>query len=168
MNHRGRRTAGWKNFFTDAMKKAALLDRLLVGDELLREALSRRRTLLDRCVPGEELDPRRGEARVAVRGNDREPLERLCDAARAEDVPVIPLPGGFQPRAAVAYSTVVALEVAWLCGAGERLHDEGRHRLKALERIYSQVGRRTGRQHHSHRLPDGPGQGEDKGRHDAR
>jgi glucose/mannose-6-phosphate isomerase len=49
---------------------------------------------------------------------------KLADAARAENVPVIPLPGGFQPRAAVAYSLVVALEVAWLCGAGERLHAE--------------------------------------------
>jgi glucose/mannose-6-phosphate isomerase len=49
---------------------------------------------------------------------------KLADAARADDVPVIPLPGGFQPRAAVAYSLVVALEVAWLCGAGERLHAE--------------------------------------------
>ena len=49
---------------------------------------------------------------------------KLAEAARAEDVPVIPLPGGFQPRAAVAYSLVVALEVAWLCGAGERLHAE--------------------------------------------
>jgi glucose/mannose-6-phosphate isomerase len=49
---------------------------------------------------------------------------KLAQAARAEDVPVIPLPGGFQPRAAVAYSIVVALEVAWLCGAGERLHAE--------------------------------------------
>ena len=37
---------------------------------------------------------------------------------------MIPLPGGFQPRAAVAYSLVVALEAAWLCGAGERLHAE--------------------------------------------
>jgi glucose/mannose-6-phosphate isomerase len=49
---------------------------------------------------------------------------KLADAARADDVPVIPLPGGFQPRAAVAYSLVVALEVAGLCGAGERLHAE--------------------------------------------
>ncbi|MGH2881242.1 MAG: bifunctional phosphoglucose/phosphomannose isomerase [Solirubrobacteraceae bacterium] len=49
---------------------------------------------------------------------------KLADAARAEGVPVIPLPGGFQPRAAVAYSLVVALEVAGLCGAGERLHAE--------------------------------------------
>jgi len=49
---------------------------------------------------------------------------KLAEAARAEDVPVIPLPGGFQPRVAVAYSLVVALEVAGLCGAGERLHAE--------------------------------------------
>jgi glucose/mannose-6-phosphate isomerase len=49
---------------------------------------------------------------------------KLAEQARSESVPVIPLPGGFQPRAAVAYSLVVALEVAWLCGAGERLHAE--------------------------------------------
>jgi glucose/mannose-6-phosphate isomerase len=49
---------------------------------------------------------------------------KLADAARSEDVPVIPMPGGFQPRVAVAYSLVAALEVAWLCGAGERLHAE--------------------------------------------
>ena len=39
-------------------------------------------------------------------------------------VPVIPLPGGFQPRAAVGYATVVALEVAALCGATPSLRDE--------------------------------------------
>jgi glucose/mannose-6-phosphate isomerase len=49
---------------------------------------------------------------------------KLAAAARAESVPVIPLPGGFQPRAAVAYSLVVALEVAGLCGAGDRVHSE--------------------------------------------
>jgi glucose/mannose-6-phosphate isomerase len=49
---------------------------------------------------------------------------KLAKQAREDGVPVIPLPGGFQPRAAVAYSLVVALEVAWLCGAGERLHAE--------------------------------------------
>jgi glucose/mannose-6-phosphate isomerase len=49
---------------------------------------------------------------------------KLAEAARADDVPVVPLPGGFQPRAAVAYLLVVALEAAWLCGAGERLHAE--------------------------------------------
>ncbi len=49
---------------------------------------------------------------------------KLAAAARGEGVPVIPLPGGFQPRAAVGYSLVVALEVAALSGAGEGLHSE--------------------------------------------
>jgi glucose/mannose-6-phosphate isomerase len=49
---------------------------------------------------------------------------RLAEAARAEAVPVIPLPGGFQPRAAVGYSLVVALEVAALAGVGESLRYE--------------------------------------------
>jgi glucose/mannose-6-phosphate isomerase len=49
---------------------------------------------------------------------------QLAEMARADGVPVIPLPGGFQPRAAVAYMTVAALEVAALCGAGPRLTAE--------------------------------------------
>jgi glucose/mannose-6-phosphate isomerase len=49
---------------------------------------------------------------------------RLAQNARADGVPVIPLPGGFQPRAAVGYSLVVSLEVAALVGAGEPLHTE--------------------------------------------
>jgi glucose/mannose-6-phosphate isomerase len=49
---------------------------------------------------------------------------KLAESARADRVPVIPIPGGFQPRSAVAYSFVIALEVAGLCGAGERLHSE--------------------------------------------
>jgi glucose/mannose-6-phosphate isomerase len=49
---------------------------------------------------------------------------RLAELARADRVPVIPLPGGFQPRVAVAYMTVAALEVAALCGAGPRLTSE--------------------------------------------
>jgi glucose/mannose-6-phosphate isomerase len=49
---------------------------------------------------------------------------KLAEAARADGVPIIPLPGGFQPRTAVAYSLVVALEVAGICGAGDRLHAE--------------------------------------------
>jgi glucose/mannose-6-phosphate isomerase len=49
---------------------------------------------------------------------------RLAEMARADGVPVIPLPGGFQPRAAVAYTIVAALEVAALCGAGPRLTSE--------------------------------------------
>jgi glucose/mannose-6-phosphate isomerase len=49
---------------------------------------------------------------------------RLAEEARAEGVPVIPLPGGFQPRAAVGYALVVALEVAALAGVGESLRSE--------------------------------------------
>ena len=48
----------------------------------------------------------------------------LAATARADGVPVIPLPGGFQPRAAVGYGLVVALEVASLAGCGEQLHTE--------------------------------------------
>ena len=41
----------------------------------------------------------------------------LAARARRDGVPVVPLPGGFQPRAAVGYSFVVALELARLAGA---------------------------------------------------
>ncbi|UGS35083.1 bifunctional phosphoglucose/phosphomannose isomerase [Capillimicrobium parvum] len=45
----------------------------------------------------------------------------LAEEARRDGVPVIPVPGGFQPRAAVGYMTVAALEVAAACGAGPRM-----------------------------------------------
>jgi len=48
----------------------------------------------------------------------------LADRARRDGVPVIPLPGGFQPRAAVGYAMVVALEVAALAGAGPSVRSE--------------------------------------------
>ena len=49
---------------------------------------------------------------------------QLADNARADGVPVIPLPAGLQPRCAVGYMTVAALEVAALCGAGESVRSE--------------------------------------------
>ncbi|MGI9183417.1 MAG: bifunctional phosphoglucose/phosphomannose isomerase [Solirubrobacteraceae bacterium] len=49
---------------------------------------------------------------------------QLADSARADGVPVIPLPGAYQPRAAIGYSLVAALEVAALAGVAERLHTE--------------------------------------------
>jgi glucose/mannose-6-phosphate isomerase len=49
---------------------------------------------------------------------------RLAAGARADGVPVVPLPGAFQPRAAVGYALVAALEVAALVGVGEHLHTE--------------------------------------------
>jgi glucose/mannose-6-phosphate isomerase len=60
-----------------------------------------------------------GAKRVAVTSGGK-----LAELARAEGVPVIPVAGGFQPRAAVAYMTVAALEVAGLCGAGPRMGSE--------------------------------------------
>jgi glucose/mannose-6-phosphate isomerase len=69
---------------------------------------------------------------------------KLAEASRGDGVPVIPLPGGFQPRAAVAYMFVTALEVAWLCGAGERLHAEIDVAAASAERLVAEWG------------PDGP------------
>jgi glucose/mannose-6-phosphate isomerase len=48
----------------------------------------------------------------------------LVDRARETAVPVVGLPGIFQPRAAVAYMLVVAAEAAWLAGVAPRLHTE--------------------------------------------
>ena len=48
----------------------------------------------------------------------------LAERARADGVPVVPLPGGFQPRVAVGYSLVTALEAAALCGAAPSLRGE--------------------------------------------
>jgi glucose/mannose-6-phosphate isomerase len=49
---------------------------------------------------------------------------QLAEAARGEGVPVIPLPGGYQPRVAVGYGLGVALAVAALAGVAEPLHTE--------------------------------------------
>jgi glucose/mannose-6-phosphate isomerase len=48
----------------------------------------------------------------------------LARIARRDGVPVIPVAAGLQPRSAVAYMTVAALEVAARCGAGPRLTSE--------------------------------------------
>ena len=65
---------------------------------------------------------------------------KLAQAARAEGVPVIPLPGAFQPRAAVAYSLVVALEVAGLCGAAPQVHLEIDVAAAHAERLVEEWG----------------------------
>lgn len=58
---------------------------------------------------------------------------RLAEQARADGVPVIPVAGGFQPRAAVAYMFVAALEVAALCGITTRRNSEIDVAAEALE-----------------------------------
>jgi glucose/mannose-6-phosphate isomerase len=49
---------------------------------------------------------------------------KLAEQARADGVPVVPVAGGFQPRAAVAYMTVAALQIAALCGLGPGMNSE--------------------------------------------
>jgi glucose/mannose-6-phosphate isomerase len=65
---------------------------------------------------------------------------RLAEMARADGVPVIPLPGGFQPRAAVAYMIVASLEVAALCGVGPRLTAEIDVAASHIEQLVAEWG----------------------------
>ena len=65
---------------------------------------------------------------------------QLVERARADSVPVIPLPGGFQPRAAVGYATVVALEVAALAGVAPSLRDEVEAAAVLLESLAAEWG----------------------------
>jgi glucose/mannose-6-phosphate isomerase len=48
----------------------------------------------------------------------------LAERARRDGVPVVPIPGGFQPRAAIGYSLVAALETAALGGAAPSVRAE--------------------------------------------
>jgi glucose/mannose-6-phosphate isomerase len=64
----------------------------------------------------------------------------LAEAARAEGVPVIGVPSGMQPRAAVLYGIVGALECAALCGAAPSLHAEVDTATALLERLVAEWG----------------------------
>jgi glucose/mannose-6-phosphate isomerase len=64
----------------------------------------------------------------------------LAEAATADGVPIVPIPGGFQPRAAVAYALVIALEAAAVCGAGEWLHAELDVAAAHAERLVAEWG----------------------------
>ena len=70
--------------------------------------------------------------------------------ARREKVPVIPLPGGYQPRAAVGYAIVVALEVAALAGVAPSIRGEVEGAAELAEQLIAEWG------------PDGPEDGEAK------
>jgi glucose/mannose-6-phosphate isomerase len=85
---------------------------------------------------------RLGAPRVAVTTGGR-----LADEARAQGVPVVGVPAGFQPRAAVAYSTVAVLECAARCGAGPSRAGEVGGAAGVLERLAPEWG------------PDGPEDG---------
>jgi glucose/mannose-6-phosphate isomerase len=64
----------------------------------------------------------------------------LANLARDEDVPVIGVPAGMQPRAAVVYMTIGALECAALCGAAPQLHAEIDTATGLLERLIEEWG----------------------------
>jgi glucose/mannose-6-phosphate isomerase len=74
----------------------------------------------------------------------------LAERARRDRVPVIPVPGGFQPRAAVGYSLVSALAAAALAGAAPALDDEIEAAAVLAETLAPEWG------------PDGPDDGEAK------
>jgi glucose/mannose-6-phosphate isomerase len=74
----------------------------------------------------------------------------LAERARRDRVPVIPLPGGFQPRAAVGYSLVAALEAAALAGAAPSVAAEIEAAASLAETLAAEWG------------PDGPEDGEAK------
>ena len=64
----------------------------------------------------------------------------LADLARDEGVPVIGVPAGMQPRAAVVYMTIGALECAALCGAAPALHAEVDTATALLEQLIEEWG----------------------------
>jgi glucose/mannose-6-phosphate isomerase len=64
----------------------------------------------------------------------------LAERARRDGVPVIPLPGGFQPRVAVGYAFVNALEVAALAGVSPSLRDEVEAGAALAERLGAEWG----------------------------
>ena len=64
----------------------------------------------------------------------------LADRAREHGVPVIGVPSGMQPRAAVVYMAVGALECATLCGAAPSLRDEIEEAREVLEAVAEDSG----------------------------
>ena len=74
----------------------------------------------------------------------------LGTLAREEGVPVIPVPVGLQPRSAVAYLTVAALEVAAAVGAAPTMRSEIDVAAAHVEALLDELG------------PDGPEDGEAK------
>jgi glucose/mannose-6-phosphate isomerase len=65
---------------------------------------------------------------------------KLAEAAREEDVPVIGVPAGMQPRAAVLYMAVATLECASLCGAAPGVHAEIDTATALLEQLVKEWG----------------------------
>src|SRR3954452_16206813 len=73
----------------------------------------------------------------------------LTDLAREAGVPVVGLPGGLQPRAAVAYLFVIAAEVAALAAVAPGLHTEidgaGAHLERSREALQQRAAEIAGK-----------------------
>jgi glucose/mannose-6-phosphate isomerase len=65
---------------------------------------------------------------------------KLARMAREEGVPVVGVPAGMQPRAAVLYMMIGTLECAALCGAAPGLHSEIDSSTALLERLVTEWG----------------------------
>jgi glucose/mannose-6-phosphate isomerase len=68
----------------------------------------------------------------------------LAELARSENVPVIGVPSGMQPRAAVVYMTIAVIECAALCGAAPALHSEIDSATGLLETLVEEWGPAAG------------------------
>jgi glucose/mannose-6-phosphate isomerase len=86
-----------------------------------------------------------GAARLAITTGGK-----LAELAAADGIPVISIPGGLQPRAAVAYMTAAVLECAYLSGAAPPMRDE----ILATMRLLAELGEEWG--------PDAPADSEAK------
>jgi glucose/mannose-6-phosphate isomerase len=64
----------------------------------------------------------------------------LADAARADGVPIIDIPAGLQPRAAVAYMTSAVLECAYRCGAAPPMRADVTRTIDLLEQLITEWG----------------------------
>ena len=139
-----------------------------IGGDLAAAAVGARAKRPIRTVRGYRLDPWIGQETLVLcasySGNTEETLAcweaataagvqrialttggRLAELARADGVPVMSPPGGFQPRAAVVYMLVGALECAALCGAAPPLRDEIEGAAKLLEELVGEWGPDGGR-----------------------
>jgi glucose/mannose-6-phosphate isomerase len=67
----------------------------------------------------------------------------IAEAARRDSVPVIGLPAGLQPRAAVGYMLTVAAEIASLCGAADTIRMEIDSSAAHLEGRRDELGERA-------------------------
>ena len=133
-----------------------------IGGDLAAAAIGRRRRAPVRTVRGSGLEPTTRDALVLCASYSGETAEtlacfadagaagaervvlttggRLAAAARSEGVPVIGVPSGMQPRAAVAYMLVGALECAALCGAAPSLRPEIQAASEPLRRLAAEWG----------------------------